>query len=141
MGESPASFCSGWRGSRYSKQMGETMTRQLFAVFAFSALAASSGCSSTSAFDYQYGTPITDQQLAALVEGRSTSDDVFKAVGKPDKKGQLSGRTFWSYHYIRSPALPFGGRKQYEQVVVFEFNKDGTLQKTRKKLIPDGDAS
>lgn len=117
------------------------MTRQLLAAFAFSALAASSGCSQITAFDYEYGTPITDQQLTSLVEGRSTSGDVSKAFGKPDKQGQYSGRTFWSYHYIRSPGIPFSGRAQYERVVIFEFNKDGTLQKTRKKLIQDKDAS
>jgi outer membrane protein assembly factor BamE (lipoprotein component of BamABCDE complex) len=120
--------------------MGETMTRQLFAVLAFSALAASSGCSSLSSFDYEYGTPITDQQLAALVEGQSSSQDVAKALGDPDKKGQISGRTFWSYRYTRSPSLPLFGHKQLDQVVIFEFNKDGTLQKTRRKVIND-DAS
>jgi outer membrane protein assembly factor BamE (lipoprotein component of BamABCDE complex) len=121
-------------------EIGKTMTRQLLAALAFSALAASSGCSQMSAFDYEYGTPITDQQLSSLVEGRSTSGDISKALGKPDKQGQISGRTFWSYRYTRSPSLPFFGRKQHDQIVVFEFNKDGTLQKTRKRILSE-DAS
>lgn len=116
------------------------MTRQLLAAVAFSAMAASSGCSSISAAtDYEFGTPITDQQLSGLAVGQSTPQDVQNALGEPDKRGHYDGRQFMSYHYIRSPSLPFSKRKQYEQVVVFEFSKAGTLQKTRKKVIQDKD--
>lgn len=103
-------------------------------------MAACSGCSSLSTFDYEYGTNVTDQQLAALVVGQSSSQDVAKALGNPERKGKISGRSVWSYRYIRSPAIPFVGLKQHEQIVVFEFNDDGTLRKTRKKVIT-GDAS
>ena len=116
------------------------MFRQLLAAVAFSAMAASSGCNSISAAtDYEFGTPITDQQLASFAQGRSTPQDIEQLLGEPDKRGHYDGRQFMSYHYIRSPSLPFSKRKQYEQVVVFEFSKAGTLQKTHKKVIQERD--
>lgn len=117
------------------------MSRQLLQAVSLTAIASLAGCSQigawTASTDYQQGTLLTDEQMALFKPQASSSQDVSKVFGEPDKSTRIGNRTYWSYRYVRSPVIPFTGRQQYEQVVVFEFDKSGLLQRTRKRVLVD----
>lgn len=117
------------------------MSRQLLKAVALTAIASLTGCSQIGAWtvstDYQRGTMLTDQQIGFFKPQVSSSQDISKALGDPDKSTKIGARSFWTYHYVRTPAIPFTGRQQYEQIVVFEFDKSGVLVRTRKRVLVD----
>lgn len=73
-----------------------------------------------SALDYKTGIHVTDAQMATFVKGRTTKNDVIKAIGHPPTKGNVSGREVWTYTYTHIPAIPF--TKGAFENTVFEFN-------------------
>lgn len=121
------------------------MSRQLLKAVSLTAIASLAGCSQigawTTSTDYQQGTMLTDQQVALFKPQASSSKEISTAFGDPDKVVKIGARTFWSYRYVRSPVIPFTGRQQYEQVVVFEFDKTGLLQRTHKRVLIDEEAA
>ena len=119
------------------------MSRQLLKAVSLTIFVSLAGCSQigawTASTDYQRGTMLTDQQMGLFKPQASSSQDISKAFGEPHKTSRVGPRTFWSYRYVRSPAIPFTGRQQYEQIVVFEFDKSGVLVRSHKRVLIDED--
>lgn len=117
------------------------MSRQLLNVVSLTVITLLAGCAQigawTSSSDYQRGTMLTDQQLALFKPLSNSSQDILNAFGEPDKKNRVGRRFFWLYSYVRSPVIPFTGRQQYQQVVLFEFDNTGVLMRTRKRVFAD----
>jgi outer membrane protein assembly factor BamE (lipoprotein component of BamABCDE complex) len=68
-----------------------------------------------------------DEELAKVVVGTSTRDDVAKAVGRPSSTGLLTGG---AWYFVGSRFRHYGPREPQEvdrQVVVISFDEGGTV--------------
>ncbi|WP_455821163.1 hypothetical protein [Pseudomonas cerasi] len=97
------------------------MKAKTIAAIIFS-LVTLTGCS---ALDYKSGTQISNQQLATFQKGKTSQDDVVKAVGYPPKKDEVNEKEVWSYPYTKIAAFPF--MPNSSETTVFEWSKKGVL--------------
>jgi outer membrane protein assembly factor BamE len=73
--------------------------------------------------DYEEGRYITDQQMNAFTDKKTTQDDVVAAIGQPNRKADADGKVIWYYDYQRIKS--FG--KNINESAVFEFDKKKVL--------------
>ena len=73
-----------------------------------------------------------DDELAKVVVGTSTRDDVAKAVGRPSSTGLLTGG---AWYYVGSRFRYYGPREPEEidrQVVAISFDEGGTVENVER---------
>ena len=73
-----------------------------------------------------------DDELAKVVVGTSTRDDVAKAVGRPSSTGLLTGG---AWYYVGSRFRYYGPREPeeiYRQVVAISFDEGGTVENVER---------
>lgn len=73
-----------------------------------------------------------DEELAKVVVGQSTREDVAKAVGRPSSTGLLTGG---AWYYVGSRFRHYGPREPQEidrQVVAISFAESGTVENVER---------
>ena len=101
-----------------------TLGRRAALALAFGAALAAAGC--TTMYRNHGYVPI-EEDLAKIVVGKSTRDQVAEAVGKPRSTGVLEGGGWyyvgsrWQFYGLREP------REIQRQVVAVSFNEAGTV--------------
>lgn len=81
-----------------------------------------------------------DEDLAKVVVGQSTREDVARAVGRPASTGLLTGA---AWYYVGSRFRLYGGREPQEverQVVAVSFAENGTVENVERFGLEDGQA-
>ncbi|HET9113975.1 MAG TPA: hypothetical protein VFN66_08915 [Burkholderiales bacterium] len=71
------------------------------------------------------GTQISQEQMAKLIDNKSTQDDVVAVVGEPNRKAQVGQKEIWYYDFIQV-GVPYIGKNIHE-ATAFEFNQKGIL--------------
>jgi len=102
----------------------------LLLIVCLSAVALSLACSS---MDHSEGTPVTDEVLAGLEEGKTTRDEVIEELGGPQDMRSEGDRELFVYRYRRIKVNPFA--KDEDRSVTLVFNADGILV---EKLVSQG---
>lgn len=80
-----------------------------------------------------------DEELAKIEVGRSTTEDVNIAIGRPSAIGVLSGS---GWYYVGSRFRQIGPRAPVEierQVVAVSFDEDGIVQNVERFGLEDGE--
>lgn len=74
---------------------------------------------------HETGVQATSDIMTALVDNKSTKEDVLAKLGHPVRKADVMGVETWSYDYLYIP--PFPGQKNISESSTFEFSKAGVL--------------
>jgi outer membrane protein assembly factor BamE (lipoprotein component of BamABCDE complex) len=106
-----------------------SVTRRGALVLALAALTFSAGCS---AIYRNHGYVPTDEELAQVVVGKSTRQQVGETIGRPSAEGLLEGS---GWYYVGSRWKHFGARAPQEvdrQVVAISFDTRGVVSNVER---------
>jgi outer membrane protein assembly factor BamE (lipoprotein component of BamABCDE complex) len=71
------------------------------------------------------GTQISAEQMASVIEKKTTQAEVVSMVGQPNRKIDAGGKTIWYYDFNQIGQGIIG--KNISETTAFEFNKKGVV--------------
>ena len=71
------------------------------------------------------GTQVSAEQMAGIVDNKSTQADVVSRIGQPNRKAQVGKQVVWYYDFNQIGQALIG--RNINETTVFEFNGKGTL--------------
>lgn len=112
------------------------MARKIALALAMAGLLAASGCT---AIYENHGYVPTEEDLAQVVVGKSTQQDVAFAIGRPSSTGVLQGA---GWYYVGSRWKHYGPRAPEEidrQVVAVSFDDKGVVSNIERFGLDHGE--
>ena len=86
------------------------------------------------------GMQVTNVQMERVVDHKTTSEDLIKMIGHPQRQTQLGDKTLWYYDFT-SIAQSFGGGKNISETTVFELDKNSIVTSHYKTAGSGGSSS
>jgi len=71
------------------------------------------------------GTQVSAEQMAAVIDNKSTQADVVSLIGQPNRKVQVGKQTVWYYDFNQIGQALIG--RNINETSVFEFDGKGVL--------------
>lgn len=71
------------------------------------------------------GTHVSDDQMAQVVDKKTTQAEVVAMIGQPNRKTEAGGNTVWYYDFNQIGQAIIG--KNINETTAFEFNKNGVV--------------
>lgn len=71
------------------------------------------------------GTQVSAEQMASVVDKKTTQAEVVSMIGQPNRKTEAGGNTVWYYDFNQIGQAIIG--KNINETTAFEFNKKGVV--------------